>query len=180
MEFRVDNLQPIAATLREIKLTIDPRFRGELEPHYQRPGIRRHYFDAKRGATIDEMGEILWSRGYLTDRPSERDLLDLLDNYFHHVADSRESSRTVASEENAYGRAMEQELQRARKNRYRAWTCSCGETLIRSGRLNLRLTCGYCEGPVYRTERTVSEILSDVPLSTIQSSDYRPPASTPF
>ena len=128
-------------------------------PHFvlvsQRPGIRRHYFDAKRGATIDEMGEILWSRGYLTERPTERDLLDLLDNYFHHVTDSHESSRTIASEENAHGRLMEQELQRARKNRYRAWTCSCGETLIRSGRLNLRLTCGYCGRRRRRTRSAV-------------------------
>lgn len=179
--FTVDNLQPIAATLREIRLCIDPRFRGELTLHCESPGIRRHYF-SKTGATIDEMAEIIWSRGYTVERLSERDLLELLDNYFRHLTTSKESRRSAQSEENAMGREREQELRRARNNRYRAWTCGCGETVLRSSRLTLLLTCGHCDGHVYRTERTVAEILSDVPIAAIQAQDYRPgvDSSTPF
>lgn len=176
----IDSPQPILNLLRTAKLCIDPRFRGELTLHYENPGIRACYF-SRNGATIDEFGELLLDRGYVTERPSERDVLELLDTMFRTFTRIRTSARSTETEANVNGRDADAELRKAMSNRQRAWNCQCGASLIRSARLALALTCEHCGGRLFRLERTPAEILADVPLSVVQQPDYSPIVSnTPF
>lgn len=169
MQLTTDNIQPVEALIREKRICVDARFRGELSDYHAVGNIRASYF-RRNGLTIDELGEALYDRGYVATRPTEREVLDLLDRIFTSRRSGSPRRDTTAD---AIAAATERELQKARTTRNRLWTCACGKSSLRSARLDLLLTCGYCAARVVRTERTVTEIINDVPLSVIQSDTYR-------
>lgn len=169
--FTVDSPTPLLNVLRDRKLTLNQQCGTELLRWYENPGLRAHYF-ASDGLTLDGLREAWQELGYVQDTGvTERDVLDILDGLFSAVT-CRPSTATVASQQNANGRAIEQELKRARSNRNRLWTCACGN-LFRSAKLTLHVRCEDCGMLFVRTERTVAEILSETPLEAIQSPEYR-------
>ena len=169
MQLTVNSIQPVISLLRERRIRLDPRFLGELQTYHAVGNIRASYF-RRNGLTVDGFGEMLLDRGFVATRPTEREVLDLLDRIF---TSGKGEQVTGDVTEDDIARATEQELSRARTNRHRAYSCACGKSSLRSPRLDLLLTCGYCNGRVVRTERTVAEIQHDIPLSVIQSPEYR-------
>lgn len=169
MNIVTNSIQPIVTLIRKRRVQVDPRFRGELTPYHAVANIRASYF-RRNGLTIDELGEVLLDSGFVAERPTEREVLDLLDRIF---TASPAALATGGASEDDVMHERDAELRKARANRHRAYSCQCGKSALRATRLDLLLTCGYCEGRVVRIERTVHEILHNVPLSVVQSPNYR-------
>jgi DNA-directed RNA polymerase subunit RPC12/RpoP len=171
MQLTVDSPLPILHLISEVKLTIDPRYRGELRRFTENAGLRCNYFNKAKGVTVDSFGELLWDRGLVSQRPTEREVLDLLETVFSAV-DRKVTHRAIETDSNANGSDLEAELEKARKNRNRLFVCPCSNS-IRSASLTLRIRCEDCDSRFIRTERTVAEIKLGVSLAVIASPDYK-------
>jgi|GEM_PF-960017 len=152
MRFTIDSPQPLLNALRSCKIQRDPRYLGELQRFYDSPGIRKTYF-RREGLTVDDIGEKLWSDGLLTERPTEREVLDLLEELFSAV------SRVPARHDSEVdGAALEVAFHKAQRNRWRRWTCPSGCSSVRASKLDLRVSCAVCGDPLTRVDATPAEI----------------------
>ena len=123
------DLATVAALLRERKLRIDPRLRGECARWFENAGIRRHYY-SPAGMTIDQAGEAIaeLSGQYGSDRMSEREVCDLLERIFVDRATARkrntDASRSIEAAQ-AHAVAVR------RTTRLRLWECAACRLKLR-------------------------------------------------
>jgi hypothetical protein len=78
---RVDDMRPVLEAIRERGVRVDPLFAGECRHLFRNVGTRLRYC-RKAGRTIDEVGELLWDRGFTIRRVSTVECLDLLETLF--------------------------------------------------------------------------------------------------
>lgn len=125
--FRVDDM-------REQGVRVDPLFAGECRRLFGNVGTRLRYC-RKAGRTIDEIGELLWDRGFTTRRVSTVECLDLLETLFTPGV-----STLVAQPSN---RAIERAAAKARSTRLRKFECPDCHQIARGTRGSI-LICGLC------------------------------------
>lgn len=72
--------------LRRSKVCIDPSFSGECRRLFEDES-RRKSFVARRGMTLDSVGELLWDCGICDSRPGyPTEILEILDQVLDHEA----------------------------------------------------------------------------------------------
>lgn len=127
-----DDPRDVLRAIREAGgIRIDPRLAGECKWFFSNPGLRRHYQRAD-GLTIDEVGELLLDRGFVSESPTEREVIDILTDLFsHHLARSRRrSERQENAAEISAAEAADHAIEVRRKTRMRLYVCSgCGQKL---------------------------------------------------
>lgn len=166
-----NDIREASRLIHKRRVRIDPRFRGELVTLFENPKARMAYF-GKRGLTVDELGEALWQGGIFHERPSERDVLELLDSLCMPGAVRVKVARSeIRSELADLQESLEIELQKRRKDRWRQFRCACfGAPAVKVSRDELppalaRATCDECGEPW--TLRTIMLDLSNrsIPMS---------------
>lgn len=128
-------MRPVLAAIRERGVRVDPLFAGECRQLFGNVGVRLRYC-RKAGRTIDEVGELLWDRGFTTRRVSTVECLDLLETLFTPGA----ALTRVAQPSN---RAIEKAAAKARSTRLRKFECPDCHQIARGTR-NSVLICGLC------------------------------------
>jgi len=73
----IDHSSPARGLLRQMKIRIDPAFHGELKRLQSDATIRKSFF-SQNGLSIDEVGRRLHDAGYLSERPSPAEVVDIL------------------------------------------------------------------------------------------------------
>jgi hypothetical protein len=160
MQFTIDEVSPLLSTLREVKILSTGPYAGELRRLKENAGIRMRYF-SRSGLSIDAIGEVLYSRGYLTERPTEREVLDLLDELFSTV------TGPVRTAEEIDGAELENAFNKARRNRWRRWTCPSLCSSVRAGSLDLRIRCESCGDLLTRCDPTASEVTLSTTVAAV-------------
>jgi len=165
MPLACDDIREASRLIHKRRVRLDPRYRGELVTMFENPKARMAYF-GKRGLAIDDMGEALWEAGIFHQRPSERDVLELLDSLCTPGAVRTKVARSeIRSELADLQASLERELEVRRKNRWRVFECSC----FKSSKIRVaadvlppalaRATCDNCGEPW--TLRTIKLDLSN-------------------
>lgn len=131
--FRVDDMRPVLAAIRERGIQVDPMFPGECRQLFGNVGVRLRYC-RKAGLNIDAVAELLYDRGYTARRISTVECIDVLDRLLTGAPAKVQSTPS--------SRQLEIEASRARANRMRKFVCDCGQ--IARGTRNSSLICGVC------------------------------------
>lgn len=76
---RTDDVTEVTRLLAAAPLCLDPQYRGEVA-RLMDSKSRRSRFLRRDGMTVDQFGELLWSRGITSRRLDCREVLDLLDS----------------------------------------------------------------------------------------------------
>lgn len=169
-----DNMSEVRMLAREVKLCVDPQFRGECARLREDPRIAKAFF-SRNGVTIDGFGEALWDRGLVSVRPTCRETLDLLELIF---VKEPQVKRATAQEKRRELATMDVEAKRAASNRQRQFRCdACGAIVYGAakradGRPN-RVACVWCTeeaGRVIEMTRygkTMTEVLASIDYSEV-------------
>src|SRR6478609_750978 len=74
-------ISDLSRLVHKRRVRLDPLFRGELVRLFDNPRARIAYF-SKRGLSVDDLGEAIWEAKLCTERPSPREVFDILENLF--------------------------------------------------------------------------------------------------
>lgn len=166
--FTTDNPAPaVRALLRETGICIDPDFPGEVRWLFDgNPGLRRRY-QRKTGLTLDQFGEMLWSRGITATRPDVNQVCEMLETFLR--PDSHDGTRKPkrARVTRAAVQGIELEAHRAKNARNKKFLCpECGRTRCNGAVSTCRVICGHCyenTGAIVflaRVDLTFSEVMA--------------------
>lgn len=82
-------LRAARCLLRRVKIGHDKQFAGELRRLRSTTRIRKTFFSARRGRSVDQIGELLWDAGIIPKRPSTNVTLHLIET----IIESRPTPR---------------------------------------------------------------------------------------
>lgn len=165
--FTSDNPGPsVRSLLHEVGLCIDPDFPGEVRWLFDgNKGLRLRY-QRRSGLTLDQFGEMLWTRGIVTERPDVNQVTEMLERFLRPAEHdgTRKAKRTRATKRVLS--ELEREANRAKNARNKAFRClECGRTRCNGAVSTCRVICGHCyeeSGAIVfltRTEKTFTEVL---------------------
>ena len=158
----IDDMGKLRMLLREVKLRIDPRLEVECRQLAGDPRVRKAYF-ARRGVSVDGFGELLLDRGYVSESPSERDVLELLELVLVRDPEIR---RATAAEKRQELSQLDAEAIRARNNRLRKFTCTeCGA--IAYAARDTRISCGVDGAALVRVSKTFDEVMNAIDYAEV-------------
>jgi len=130
----VDDMRLVLEAIREQGVRVDPLFPAECRQLFSNVGTRLRYC-RKAGRTIDEVGELLWDRGFTSRRVSTVECLDLLETLF--------TPSIVHGRAQPSNSAIERAAVKASKTRLLKFQCPDCQQIARGTRASL-LICGLC------------------------------------
>jgi hypothetical protein len=158
--FTTDNPAPLVRSLlHEVGIRIDPDFPGEVRWLFDgNKGLRLRY-QRRSGLTLDQFGELLWSRGITATRPDVNQVTEMLERFLRPAAhDGTRKPKRVRARK-AVLTAVELEAERAKRNRLRKLVCEeCGQ-IIR-GVVGTEADCRRCHAPFVRVDPTFNEVMN--------------------
>lgn len=163
VSWRVDDLSVVSALVHRKRVCMDPQYRGECEWLFGNDRARAAYY-GRNGLTIDALGELLFDRGFVTERPAAGDVVDLLEALFRPTGSRADVCNRVERERAlaATHADLERQLEVRRKNRWRLYECACPVKIRHAGDA-LRARCQEC-GERFEL-KTIKRDLSNVQVA---------------